>query len=131
MAEDKTDRRDKFVLKKINTIVKMKQRLNFLSKCCDLRIVPETLKVKPPQNNASQSNITWNNYVNLANSTSIKNLKFAKKDVELALTIEEKNFQDFLQKILVESNDEEEKIHLINFIKNSKKLPRDNDPSIM
>ena len=100
MAEDKTSKRNKFVLKNINTIVKMKYRLDFLLKCYDLRLVPETLKVKPPQNKACQNNTTWNNFVNLAKSTSVKNLKFAKKDAELALIAEETNFQDFLQIIL-------------------------------
>ena len=94
------------------------QSQDFLSKCYDLRLVPETLKVKPPQNKACQNNTTWNNFVNLAKSTSVKNLKFAKKDVELALIAEETNFQDFLQKILAESNDEEE-VQLSNFIKQS------------
>ena len=119
MAEDRAGRMDKFVLKNISKIFKMKQRLNFLSKCCDLKIVPETLKVKPPQNNANQSKITWNNYVNLAKSTSIKNLKFAKNDAEVALTLEETNFQEFLQEVLDQSNNEEN-LRLSDFIKNSK-----------
>ena len=79
MAENKTEKTDKIVLKKLSTIIKMKQRLDFLSKCYDLKIVPETLKVKPPQHKASQSPVTWNNYVNLAQSTSIKNPEICTK----------------------------------------------------
>ena len=98
----------------------MKQRLNFLSKCCDLKLVPDTLKVKPPQNMASQNKTTWKNYVNLAQSTSIINLRFAKKDVQQSLTSEEINFHDMIQNILTEPTNEQ-KLQLNTFIRNSRK----------
>ena len=93
----------------------MKHRLKFLSKCYDLGIVPETLKVKPPQNNACQNNSTRNNYITLANSTSMKNLKYAKNDVEITLIAEETNFQEYLQRFLLTFN-KYEKSHLKNLV---------------
>ena len=51
------------ILKKMTLILKAKHRLWFLDKCIDLRIVPQTLQVKPPKNDASQKSTTWNNYV--------------------------------------------------------------------
>ena len=49
----------------------------------------------------------------------MKNLRFAKKDVEVTLSAEESTFQDFLQEILVDTNIEE-KQYLNNFVKKSK-----------
>ena len=86
------------ILKKTTLILKAKHRLWFLDKCIDLKIVPQTLQVKPPKNEASQKNISWNNYVNLATSTSMKNLKIARTDADAILTQEKNNYEDFLQK---------------------------------
>ena len=87
------------ILKKMTLILKAKHRLWFLDKCIDLRIVPQTLQVKPPKNDASQKSTTWNNYVNLATSTSMKNLKIARTDAETILNNETENYNKFLQKV--------------------------------
>ena len=59
MAEKRTDQvREKtiyqLIFKKITVILKSKHRLKFLEDCIDLKIVPQTLQVKPPKNEASQ-----------------------------------------------------------------------------
>ena len=80
-------------------MLKAKHRLWFLDKCVDLRIVPQTLQVKPPKNDASQYNSTWNNYLNLATSTSMKNLKIARTDAKAILHQEMNNYDYFFQKV--------------------------------
>ena len=102
------------ILKQTSVILKAKHRLWFLDKCIDLKIVPQTLQVKPPKNEASQKSTTWNNYVNLATSTSMKNLKIARTDAEIILTKEKNNYNDFLQKVIVELN-QAEKLNLKKF----------------
>ena len=88
------------LFKKLNVILKAKHRLKFLSDCIDLQIVPPTLQVKPPKNEASQKSLIWNNYVNLATSTSMKNLKIAHKDAEAILRFEENKYSEFLMNII-------------------------------
>ena len=102
------------IFKKLNTILKAKHRLHFLNNCIDLKIVPHTLQVKPPKNETSQKRSLYNNYVNLANSTSLKNLKIAQKDAQTALNNEENSYSDFLKKIIPKFN-ETEKSNLRKF----------------
>ena len=99
MAENKTNQeREKTIfqkiLKKLTIVLKATHRLKFLSDCIDLKIVPPTLQVNPPKNEASQQSTTWNEYVNLANSTSLKNLKIAQKDAKSLLSVEENNYSE-------------------------------------
>ena len=56
-----TDIRNKIILKNLSTIIKLKRRL------------------EPPNNKASKNSVTWNNYVTLAKSISIKNLYMPQK----------------------------------------------------
>ena len=42
----KTEQRNRLILKKISNIIKGEEKLNFLSKCVELKVVPETLKIK-------------------------------------------------------------------------------------
>ena len=107
------------ILKKMTLILKAKHRLWFLDKCIDLRIVPQTLQVKPPKNDASQKSTTWNNYVNIAASTSMKNLKIARTDAKTILNNETDNYNEFLQKVLVKLS-QAEKLSLKNFDKKFK-----------
>ena len=63
MAERKTTQeREKTIyhniLKKLTIFLKSKHRLKFLDDCINLKIVPQTLQVKPPKNEASQFGIT-------------------------------------------------------------------------
>ena len=56
----------------------------FLTQCLQFKVIPETLKSKPPRSQSSQFSSTQNNYKNLAISTSLKNLRFAQKDAKMA-----------------------------------------------
>lgn len=109
MAHNKIDQKYRHVLKKISNLIKMEQRMIFLSRCIKFKVTPETLKIKPPRNSACKNSTTWNNYTNLAKSSSLKNVSFAKKDVEISLKNEKTNFQNFMKIFLDELNHEEKK----------------------
>lgn len=107
------------IFKKLNIVLKSKHRLQFLDDCIDLKIVPQTLQVKPSKNEASQKSLIWNNYVNLAMSTSIKNLKIARKDAKVVLEFEENNYSELLMNIIPKFS-ESEKLHFKKLSENTK-----------
>ena len=55
--------------------------------------------------------------MNLAKSSSIKNVKYAKQDVEISLKTEKANFEEFLKNIWIHANIAEKK-HFNNLIRN-------------
>ena len=72
-------------------------RVLFLTQCLEFKLIPETLKIKPPRSQASQFSSTQNNYKNVAFSTSLKNLKIALNDAKMALADEQNSFDLFLR----------------------------------
>ena len=110
MAQHTNGNSNRSVFKTVQNFVKLQMRSLFLTQCLQFKVVPETLKSKPPRSQSSQFSSTQNNYKNLAISTSLKNLRFAQKDAKMALAAEEVSFDTFLRS---NSNN-------LSFIKSSK-----------
>ena len=110
MAQHTNGNSNRNVFKTVQNFVKLQMRSLFLTQCLEFKVVPETLKSKPPRSQSSQFSSTQNNYKNLAISTSLKNLRFAQKDAKMALAAEKVSFDTFLRS---NSNN-------LNFIKSSK-----------
>ena len=74
---------EKLILKEIAKLLTSRRRLWFLSECLRNNLTPNTLKVLPPNRNASFSDKnTQNTYKNAAISASRKNLQIAVKDAK-------------------------------------------------
>ena len=66
MAQHTNGNSDKVVFKTVQNFVKLEMRSLFLTQCLEFKVVPETLKSKPPRSQSSQFSSTQNNYKNLA-----------------------------------------------------------------
>ena len=86
-------------------------REKFFGQCLGNKLIPATLRVKPPAVHTSVNAKTKNLYMNAATSSSLRNVYIAHKDAKIETKKANEDFTSFLNTTISESSVEASVIH--------------------